>query len=147
MPTNRASVRDRMRRAWSQGRFQALIALVLVSLAVAVILPRLPSSIAAVGTLDECFWGWPVVAFEGEDWKGALPADLLAIAPRQIPIAEWPSGMRFDEAASALLDGRGDAIFRKGDRVKITGSVIHVHGDPSPCFYTLGVKVEAISSP
>ena len=55
--------------------------------------------------------------------------------------------MRFDEAVGALLDAHGDALFHKGDRVTVKRSLIEVHGDPSPCYYTLGVKVEEIARP
>ena len=118
-----------------------------VLLAAALVASRLPRPVASLGTLDQCLWGWPVVVFEGEDWRDALPDNLRAYAQRQIPIAEWPKGMRFDEAAGALLDEHGDALFHKGDRVRVKGSVIEVHGDPSPCYYTLGVRVEEIASP
>ena len=137
----------RLRHGSSRRRGLAILLLVGVLLAVALILPRLPRPVSGVGTLDACLTGAPVVLFEGEDWKGALPDDLRAYPPRQLPIAAWPSGMRFDEAAGALLDSHGGALFHKGDRVRIKGSVIEVHGDPSPCYYTLGVKVEEIASP
>ena len=118
-----------------------------VLLVAALVLPRLPRPLAAVGTLDQCYWGWPVLAFEGEDWKDSLPDERRASAPGSIPIASWPTGLRFDEDAGVLLDAGGEPVFRKGDRVRIEGSVIEVHGDPSPCFYTLGVKVDAIAVP
>ncbi|HLO36586.1 MAG TPA: hypothetical protein VK194_10905 [Candidatus Deferrimicrobium sp.] len=137
----------RLRVGLSQRRVQVILVLVGVLLVAAVILPRLPRPIAEVGTLDECLWGWPVVVLEGEDWKGALPDSLRAYARHQMPIAAWPSGMRYDEAAGTLLDARGDAVFHKGDRVRIKGSVVEVHGDPSPCFYTLGVNIDEIASP
>jgi hypothetical protein len=131
----------------SQRRVQAFLVLVGLLLAAALLVPRLPHPVASAGTLDQCLGGWPVVVFDGEDWKGALPDDYRSYAPRQIPIAEWPSGMRFDEPEGALFDAHGAALFQKGDRVRIKGSVIEVHGDPSPCYYTLGVKVEEIASP
>jgi hypothetical protein len=136
-------LRDRL----SQRRVQGLLVLIAVVAAATLILPRLPRPVAAFGTLEQCLGGWPVVLFEGEDWKGALPDPIRPYAQRQIPIASWPAGMRFDERAGALLDAQGLAVFRKGDRVRIKGFVIEVHGDPSPCFYTLGVKVEEIASP
>jgi hypothetical protein len=116
-------------------------------LAAALLVPRLPRPVAGVATLGQCYWGWPVVAFEGEDWKRALPDSLRANAPGSIPIAQWPTGSHFDEATGALLDAHGDVLFRKGDRVRIVGSIVEVHGDPSPCFYTLGVVVNEIASP
>jgi hypothetical protein len=30
---------------------------------------------------------------------------------------------------------------RNGDRVRIEATVVAVHGDPSPCYYTLGLKL------
>ena len=35
----------------------------------------------------------------------------------------------------------------KGDRVRVKGPLIEVHGDPSPCYYTLGMKIEEIADP
>jgi hypothetical protein len=137
----------RVRHALSQRRVQAVLVVVGVVVAGALILPRLPRPVSGFGTLDQCLWGWPVVVFEGEDWKGALPDPIRPYAQRQMPIASWPTGMRFDETAGALLDAQGNAVFRKGDRVRIKGFVIEVHGDPSPCFYTLGVQVDEIASP
>ncbi len=136
-----------MREGLSRQRVQALLLLVGVLLVAALILLRLPRPVAGVATLDQCLGGWPVMVFEGEDWKSALPDDLRAYAPRYLPIAEWPNGIHFDEATGALLDIHGDELFRKGDRVRIKGSVVEVHGDPSPCFYTLAVSVEEIASP
>jgi hypothetical protein len=55
--------------------------------------------------------------------------------------------MRFDETAGTLLDADGRIAFHRGDRIRIAGSVVEVHGDPSPCFYTLGVNVDEVASP
>jgi len=142
-----AEAPGRVRGWFSRGRLQTAVVLVAVVVAGALIVSRLPRPVAAVGMLDQCLWGWPVVHFEGEDWKQAIPDNLRAYPPAYVPIAEWPSGLRFDKSAGALFNSAGDRLFRKGDRVRIEGSVIEVHGDPSPCFYTLGVKVEAIASP
>jgi hypothetical protein len=116
-------------------------------LVAALVLPRLPHPVAGMGTLDQCLGGWPVLRFEGEDWKDALPGELRAHPPPYVPIAEWPSGMQFDERGGVLIDADGDTVFRKADRVRINGSVIEVHGDPSPCYYTVGLKVEEIAGP
>jgi hypothetical protein len=127
----------------SQRRIQTFLVLVGVLVVAALVVSRLPRPISGAGPLSQCVGGWPQVAFDGEDWRHALPDG----APRQIPIAEWPSGMRFDETSGSLLDANGSAIFRIGDRVRLRGSVIEVHGDPSPCYYTFAVKVAEIGSP
>ena len=137
----------RLREGLSRRSVQAIMILAGVVLAAALVIPRLPRPITAVGTLDACKWGWPVVVFEGDDWRAGLPDDLRAVAPRQIPIAEWPSGLRFDETSGKLLDEKGDAVFRRGDRVRVSGTIVRTSGDPAPCFYTLGVKVESIGVP
>ena len=121
----------------------ALAGIVLIASAV---FARLPRPIAGVGTLDLCLLTQsPIVAFEGEDWRGAFPDDVRTYAPRQVPIVEWPSGMRFDQEAGALIDADGTEAFRKGDRVKVEGSLIQTSGDPAPCYYTLGMKVTEIA--
>jgi hypothetical protein len=131
----------------SNPRVRAALLLVVALLAVAFVLSRLPRSLAAAGTLVQCIGGWPAVTFEGQDWRNALPDRYRTSAGNQIPIAEWPSGLHFDEAAGALLSADGDVLFYTGDQVKIKGSVIEVSGDPSPCFIILGLKVEEIASP
>lgn len=138
---------SRVRDGLSRRSLQVLLVVTGVALAAALLIARLPHPVAAVGTLDQCLWGWPVVVFEGEDWRDSLPGAFRANAQRQIPVVEWPSGMRFDEVAGSLLDGQGDAVFRKGDRVRVKGTFVETDGDPSPCYYTLGVKVETIAAP
>jgi hypothetical protein len=105
-----------------------------------------PHPVAAVATLDECFWGSPVVAFEGEEWRSAVPDNLGASAPNQIPVASWPIGMQYDAKADVLLDSRGDVVYRKGDRVRVAGTFVRGSGD-TPCYYTVGVNIESITSP
>ena len=125
-----------------------LLALAGIVLIASAVFARLPRPIAGVGTLDLCvLTQWPVVVFEGEDWRGAFPDDLRQSAPRQVPIVEWPGGMRFDQKVGALLDADGTEVFRTGDRVKVEGSLIQTGGDPAPCDYTLGMKVTEIASP
>ena len=125
----------------------AILLVAAVVLAVALVLAGLPRPVAATGMLDQCLGGWPVVVFDGEDWKAALPDEIGPYAQRQMPVADWPAGMRFDEAAGALLDAHGAAVFHKGDRVRVAGSIVRTQGDPAPCFYTLGVRVESITAP
>lgn len=138
-------VPSRLQKGLSRWSVRVLLVVVGIALAAGLVIARMPRAVAAEGTLDQCLGGWPVVVFEGEDWKAALPDDARPYAQRQIPVAEWPSGMSFDESAGALLDGRGEPVFRKGDRVRVAGAIVETHGDPAPCFYTLGVKIDTIT--
>jgi hypothetical protein len=115
------------------------------AIAVAFVISRLPPPVAGVGTLDECLGGWPIVAFEGDEWKAALPEDASRYRGGLIPVAEWPSGMRFDEATDTLLDATGAAVFRQGDRVRVNGTIVETRGDPAPCYYLRGLKIDAIA--
>jgi hypothetical protein len=141
----------RLRERLAQPRVQALVVLLGVLLAAAVIVPRLPHPVEGVATLDQCLWGWPIVAFEGEDWRAALPNSIAeeyrAYAQRQTPVVEWPNGMRVDEAAGVLLDAQGHAVYRKGDRVRVAGTIVETSGDPAPCYYRVGVKIDEIGPP
>jgi len=110
-------------------------------------LTRLPRPVATTGMLDQCLWGWPVIVFEGEDWKSALPDEIQPHPQRQMPVAEWPTGFRFDETAGAVLDSEGVPVFHKGDRVRVVGTIGRTEGDPAPCFYTVGVRIESITVP
>ena len=118
-----------------------------VVLVAGIVISSMPRPVAAMGTIDQCLWGWPVINFEGEDWKVAVPDNRGPYVQRQIPVAEWPRGMRYDEPAGVLLDQRGSVVFRKGDRVRVNGSIVRTSGDPAPCFYLLGVRIEAIAAP
>jgi hypothetical protein len=53
----------RLRERMSQPRVQALVVLLGVLLAAAAIVPRLPRPVGGLATLDQCLWGWPIVAF------------------------------------------------------------------------------------
>lgn len=123
-----------------------LVGVVAIAIA-AVVIRGLPRPVAGFASLDQCLWGWPVVAFEGEAWRDAVPDGLGAVAPSTIPVASWPRGLRFDEGARALIDEAGAVVFRSGDRVRISGSMVRTSGDPAPCFYTVGVNVESITAP
>lgn len=125
---------------------QLRVALLIGALAMALLLvvDRVPRSIEASGTLDQCSWGWPVVQFDDDDWRGALPVIVRKHPPAYLPVAVWPDGMSYDEAAGELRDRAGAVLFRRGDRVSITGAVIEVHGDPSPCFYIYNLRVDSI---
>jgi hypothetical protein len=136
----------RVREAGSQRRIWTVLALVVLLIALGLILRWSPRPVAGVATLGQCVYDWPVLAFEGEGWKSALPPD-IPYAPREIPIAQWPSGMSYDVATGVLLDPSGEVLFRDGDQVRMVGSLVEVHGDPSPCYFTLGVRVEEIASP
>jgi hypothetical protein len=109
----------------------------------AVVLPRANASIQGLGTLDQCYGGWPVVSLEG-DWTAALPNELRDRPPTYLPVAEWPTGLHFDEASGELRDASGSTRFRRGDLVRIKASVVEVHGDPSPCYYIYNLRVERI---
>jgi hypothetical protein len=136
----------RVREAFSQRRIWTLLALVALLVVMALIVRWSPRPVAGIAALGQCSYDWPVLAFEGESWKRALP-DALGSYSGEIPIAQWPSGMSYDVAAGALLDSSGEVLFRDGDEVRVVGSLVEVHGDPSPCYFTLGVRVEEIASP
>ena len=137
------SLRDRI----SPRRVQTLLGLVAVLFALALILVRVPVTVSGHGTIRQCSGGWAVIELEGEEWRAALPDDLQPYGDRQFPVISWPAGMRFDEARHVLLDADGEQIFRTGERVRVKGSVVEIHGDPSPCFYTTNIRVEEIGLP
>ncbi len=114
-----------------------------LAVALLIYIDRAPKSIEANGTLDQCYWGWPVVYLEG-DWQGSLPADIRKNPPAYLPVAVWPTGMSYDEEAGELRDSSGTVRFRRGDRVRINGAVIEVHGDPSPCYYIWNLRIDTI---
>ena len=136
-------MRSLQRRRIPQG-VRILVILVAMSFAFALILLRVPRTVEAFGTIERCFGGWAVVSLEGEDWRAGLPDDLRPYGERQFPVASWPAGMRFDEAAGTLVGADGEPLFRTGERLRLKGSVIEVHGDPSPCYYTVGIRIEDI---
>src|SRR5262245_46761699 len=143
-----AGAPNRLREGLSRPSVRAILVIVGISIVFAVfLLARMPRPVAAVGTLGQCLWGWPVINFEGEEWKAALPDGARPYGPHQMPVADWPSGMRYDETAGALLDERGEVVYRKGDRARIGGTIVGTGGGPAPCYYTLGVKVETITAP
>ena len=137
----------RLRAGVARHAVAALLVAAGVVLVAALVISNLPRPVAALGTIDQCLWGWPVIVFEGEDWKAAVPDNRGPYQQRQIPVAEWPKGMRYDEAAGLLLDQAGAVVFRKGDRVRVNGSIVRTSGDPAPCFYLLGVKIDTIAAP
>ena len=123
---------------------QVVLALVAVMFALALILVRVPVTVTGCGKIEQCSMGWAVIELEGEEWRAALPDDLKPYGDRQFPVISWPAGMHFDEAQHVLLDADGEPIFRTGERVRVKGSIVEIHGDPSPCFYTTNIRVEEI---
>jgi hypothetical protein len=87
-----------------------------------------PVTITTTVKLGTCYWGDPVVVFDG----------------RELPVAGWPDGMSYDGKRDALVDPAGVVLFRKGDVVTIEGHPVEVHGDPSPCFVTRGIRIESL---
>jgi hypothetical protein len=75
---------------------------------------------------------WPVIQLD-------------AGAERYLPVAAWPTGLRFDLATGQVLDASGGVAMRAGDRVAVSGSIVDVHGDPSPCYFTRGIELDSIA--
>ena len=124
----------------------AVVVLAFVA-AVVFILPRLPRPVAGVGTLDECvLMAAPIVVLDGDAWREALPESARAGAPGMLPVAAWPNGLRYDDATDTVRDPDGAIRFRRGDRVRITGAIVEVHGDPSPCYYTRHIRIDSIEA-
>jgi hypothetical protein len=106
----------------------AIVALTLFAIS------RLPPRVDGVATIDVCAIdrGWPVILLD-------------AGAERYLPVAAWPTGLRFDLATGQVLDASGRVAMRAGDRVAVTGSIVDVHGDPSPCYFTRGIELDRIA--
>jgi hypothetical protein len=102
---------------------------------VAFVIGKLPSRVDGTGTLAGCAIdrNWPVI-------------DLDAGQERYLPVARWPSGLGYDLATRQLLDASGRVIAKAGDRVVVKGSIVDVHGDPSPCYFTRGIEIESIAA-
>jgi hypothetical protein len=136
-----------MGSVWKPRHLQIALGLVAVAVALALMLLRVPITVSGYGTIEQCSKGWAVIELEGEDWRAALPDDLQPYGDRQFPVISWPAGMHFDEAAHLLLDADGDPLFRTGERVRVRGTVVEIHGDPSPCYYTVNIRVAEIGRP
>ena len=106
--------------------------LVIVALTVFAI-SRLPPRVDGAGTIRVCpiDRNWPVIQLD-------------AGAERYLPVAAWPSGLSFALATGQVVDASGRVAARAGDRVVVTGSIIDVHGDPSPCYFTRGIEIDSM---
>jgi len=104
-------------------------AAVAVATLVLVIATR-PTSVEGSATLSECYWGDPIVSLDGGD--------------PYLPVAVWPDGLRYDHEAKAVVDASGQPVIRLGERVALAGSLVDVHGDPSPCFEVRNIKLTSI---
>jgi hypothetical protein len=94
---------------------------------------KIPPRVDGTGSLHGCAIdrGWPVV-------------DLDTGAERYLPVADWPPGLSYDLSLSSVVDTSGRVILKSGDRVVVKGSIVDVHGDPSPCYFTRGIEIESI---
>jgi hypothetical protein len=103
-----------------------------IAIAAAFLIWTLPERAQGSGTLDECSnYRWPVVIVDGgEDYY--------------LPVIAWPAGLDYDDEAHVLRDSAEVVVLRRGDRVTLSGSVVDVHGDPSPCYYTRGIRLYSI---
>ena len=141
------SVIGRFRAALSTRTVQAIVVIGL-ALAIVFVLGQPPRFQHAVGTLGECSFGSPIVAFDAATWERLAPADDRGYSAYEIPVLEWPMGTQFDHDAGVLLDEGGAAAFRMGDRVQVSGTVVDMRaGDIPPCFSAFGVRLEQIVVP
>jgi hypothetical protein len=96
-----------------------------------VLFALLPTRADGAGTLQECYWGDPVVVLdEGLE--------------HYLPVANWPERLSYDHDRHAVINASGQEVARVGDRVVVRGSVADVRGDPAPCFYTRGIRIETL---
>ena len=130
MDGERAATGDR-RIGANGARWLVLASAVAVATLVLVIATR-PTSIEGTGTLSECHWGWPIVSIDGGD--------------PYLPVATWPEGLRYDSEDKAVVDASGHQVIRLGARVALKGTIVEVHGDPSPCYYTRNISLTSITT-
>lgn len=139
----------RARRLPTRGsRVSARAMLVVLGVAIVVfVVAWMPRSVNAIGSLDECSFGSPLIEFDAEAWS-QMPGDVQEYTGRQLPVLSWPAGMRYDQAANVLLDAQGDVVFGLADEVRVTGRIIDTQGgDVPPCFLRYAIRIEAISAP
>jgi hypothetical protein len=89
-----------------------------------------PLKITTTAKLGTCYWGDPVVVFDG----------------RELPVVGWPDGMTYDATQDAVIGLAGAVLFHKGDLVAIEGHPVEVRGDPSPCFVIRAIKLDRIDA-
>jgi hypothetical protein len=114
-----------------RARWLVLAVVVAVAILVLVIATR-PTTVEGSGILSECYWGYPIVSIDGGD--------------PYLPVAVWPDGLRYDHEGKAVVDASGQPVIHLGERVALKGSIVEVHGDPSPCFQTRNIKLTSIES-
>ena len=115
----------------SRARLLLLLAVVALT---AFAIWRLPPHVDGSATIGVCpiDRSWPVIQLD-------------AGAERYLPVAAWPPGLRFELATGQVVDADGRVQMRAEDRVAVTGSIVDVHGDPSPCYFTRGIEIDSIT--
>ena len=115
-------------------RLRRLLPLLVAVALTLLVISRLPPRVDGAATIGVCAIdrNWPVIQLD-------------AGAERYLPVAAWPPGLRFELATGEVIDASGRIVLRAGDRVVVSGSVIDVHGDPSPCYLTRGVKLDRLT--
>ena len=116
-------------------RLKRLLPLLAVVALTVVTISRLPPHVDGSATIGVCpiDRSWPVIRLDSG-------------AERYLPVARWPTGLHFELATGEVVDASGQTVLRSGDRVRVTGSVVDVHGDPSPCYFTRGIEIDSIAS-
>jgi hypothetical protein len=126
-----AAAADDRRATAKRARWLVLAASVALVILLLVVATR-PTEIEGTGTLSECYWGDPIVSIDGGD--------------PYLPVAGWPEGLRYDHQIKAVVDASGQPVVRVGGRVALKGTMVEVHGDPSPCFATSNISLTSITT-
>jgi hypothetical protein len=127
LPLKDTQVRNRKRAA----------ALLLGGMLVLLALATRPSPVDGTGNLRECLDGTPFVFFD----DGSTFYDA---SRRYLPVAIWPDGLAYDSDRDAVFDASGVVVVGLEERVAVTGIVVDTPGDPSPCYSTIGVKIDSL---
>jgi hypothetical protein len=114
-------------------RARRLAMLAVVAALAVFAISKIPPRVDGTGSLNGCSIdrGWPVVHLD-------------AGAERYLPVVDWPPGLSYDLSRSSVVDPSGRVILNSGDRITVKGSIVDVHGDPSPCYFTRGIEIESI---